>query len=461
MPSTNKPQHVFLCGIGGSGVSALAPLLMARGYKVSGSDRSHDRGETPDKFAKLAAAGIQLHPQDGSGITEDITLLVVSSAVEPSVPDVKAALDRHIPIKKRAEILAEIFNEADLSIGIGGTSGKSTVTAMTGWILQQAGKNPTIINGAPMVNFPQEGNAVIGDSSVVVAELDESDGSIALFWPRVSVLTNISIDHKPLEELQSLFGAYLAAGQAAVINLDNLHSTALVTQTKNMISFSLKNSDADLYAYNIKPLGHGVEFTLSFKDHDIDVTLSVPGRHNIANALAAMAAACHAGVMPAQSAKILESFKGIKRRFEVMGKVNDITVIDDFGHNPDKIAATLKTLAEHEGRVWAIFQPHGFRPTALMRAELVETFKDNLREQDVLIMPEIYYAGGTAARVISSQDIIEDVQNAGRNAHFIEKRPDIIPFIAANVAPGDRIVVMGARDDTLPLFALDILKALA
>jgi UDP-N-acetylmuramate--alanine ligase len=188
--------------------------------------------------------------------------------------------------------------------------------------------------------------------------------------------------------------------------------------------------------------------------------LKVPGRHNVANALAALAASSVADVPLRGAAAALAGFQGTRRRFETVGAAGGVTVIDDFAHNPDKITATLRTLHEKPGRVWAVFQPHGFGPTKLMRAGLVETFASELRSDDVLVMPEIYYAGGTAAKDISAKDIIGDVAGRGKKAEFIARRADIPAFLAANAGQGDRIIVMGARDDTLPAFAREILRAL-
>lgn len=492
-------RSCFLCGIGGSGVSALAALLQARGWAVSGSDRSRDRGETPAKFAALEAMGIALYPQDGSGVAPDTAMVVVSSAVEETVPDIQAARRHDIPVRRRAEILADLAHQARLSVTVGGTSGKSTTTAMTGWILHHAGLAPTIVNGALMTNFQQSassppfspispsaappaslsassaghagahggaglGNTVIGGDDLFVAEVDESDGSIALFRPAVAVLTNISLDHKPMAELRTLFGDYIArADRAAVINSDDPESRALAARAASPVySFALDDPGARFAADSILPSADGVAFTVRDREtgESAAVALAVPGRHNVANALAAIAASCAAGVNLAAAAAALGAYKGLHRRFEAVGVVNRITVIDDFGHNPDKIAATLKTLHETPGRIWAVFQAHGFGPTKLMRPHLVDIFAALLRPDDTLLMPEIYYAGGTATRDISAADIVRDVAARGRQAHFFETRAAIVPYLAAAAAPGDRIVILGARDDTLPAFARDILAAL-
>jgi UDP-N-acetylmuramate--alanine ligase len=442
----------FLCGIGGSGMSALALLLQARGWRVRGSDRSRDRGETPEKFAALGKQGFMLYPQDGSGVA-GADMLIVSSAVEDTIPDIRAAKECGISIRKRADMLAEMFNAAPMAIGIGGTSGKSTTTAMTGWILAQAGRNPAIANGAHMANF-DGANAVAGGTDSFVAEVDESDGSIALFNPAVAVVTNMSLDHKPMAELERLFGEFIGRAKTAIVNLDQPSSFAGKNGT---VSFSLENPTADFFADHIQPLSNGVSFTVK----GVPVQqLRVPGRHNVANALAAMAAAEAAGVSLQDAARALDGYRGIRRRFEIIGMANGVTVIDDFAHNPDKIAATLRTLHEKPGRVLAFFQPHGFGPTKLMRADLVATLGQELGRDDILFMPEIYYAGGTAARDISSADIVHDVGKQERRAHFFPARAEIADHLVDVARPGDRIVIMGARDDTLPAFARDVLQKL-
>lgn len=459
-------KSCFLCGIGGSGMSALAQMLLAQGWQVSGSDRSRDKGDTPEKFEAIEAQGIKLYPQNGTGLAAGMDMLVVSSAVENTIPDVKAAKDLDIPVRKRAEVLADLLNSAPLSIAVGGTSGKSTVTAMTGWILDKTGKNPTIVNGAVMMGFHDRaglGNAVIGGADVFVAEVDESDGSIAYFKPSVAVLTNISLDHKPLPELRGLFNNYLKeAKQNVVINLDDPESAALAATDRRALTFALDNRTARFQAHDIKPLDDGVAFEVLDKARmeSAAVRLHVPGRHNVANALAAIAAASVAGVPLKSAAAALGEYRGTRRRFEIMGAKAGVTVIDDFAHNPDKIAATLQTLHEKPGRVWIVFQPHGFGPTKLMRAGLTETFGKALNDNDVLVMPEIYYAGGTTTKDISSADIVRDVAAAGKQAQFIASRNDIPSYLASHVKPGDRVIVMGARDDTLPAFARSILAAI-
>jgi len=458
-------KSYFFCGIGGSGMSALALILVNKGHKVSGSDRGRDKGDSPDKFRAFEKAGIKLFPQDGSGITSAIDVLVVSSAVEDSVPDVKRALELNIPIQKRAALLAELVN-AMRGITIGGTSGKTTVTGMTGHMLHELGLDPTIMNGGQIINFLENGgfgNAVTGRGEIFVTETDESDGSIALFNPAVAVLNNITLDHKPLEELRPLFADYLRrAREAAVVNLDDPEAAQLAAIHSRTITFGIDHPDAMIKAKDITAHRDGVSFTAfdSQSGRGVKLRLKVPGRHNVLNALAALSVAKSLGVDMEQAAAALGNFRGIKRRFEVVGTASNITVIDDFGHNPDKIEATLKTLRDFDGRVIAVFQPHGFGPTRMLKDGLIKAFTECLAKDDILLMPEIYYAGGTATRNISSRDITDAIVANGKQAHFLETRPAILDFIVANRKQGDRIVIMGARDDTLSDFAFQIFTAL-
>src|SRR5262245_41359150 len=226
----------FFCGVGGSGMTPLALIIQSRGGLVEGSDRAFDQGRNTRRFDFLRARGVLLHPQDGSGVTRPSQILVTSTAVEETVPDVQAARRVGAAVVTRAGLLAELFNSAAMSVGIAGTSGKSTTVGMLGWILHRAGKSPTIMNGADMKNFIDAGSpfasARVGDGKLFVSELDESDGSIAFFKPRVAVVNNISLDHKTLDELRAIFHNFIAKAQTVVLNLDNAETAALLVSLK-------------------------------------------------------------------------------------------------------------------------------------------------------------------------------------------------------------------------------------
>src|SRR6188474_2470325 len=224
----------FFCGVGGSGMTPLALIIQARGGLVEGSDRALDQGRNAEKFDFLRARGVLLHPQDGSGMSRADQILVTSAAVEETVPDVQAARRIGAAVTTRAELLAELFNAAASGIGVAGTSGKSTTVGMIGWILHRAGKSPTIMNGADMKNFMDAGTPIasarVGDGGIFVSEVDESDGSIAYFAPRVAVVNNISLDHKSMDELRALFRGFVAKAQTVVLNLDNAETAALARE---------------------------------------------------------------------------------------------------------------------------------------------------------------------------------------------------------------------------------------
>jgi UDP-N-acetylmuramate--alanine ligase len=456
----------FFCGVGGSGMAPLATIVMARGGQVDGSDRAYDQGRTPAKFDYLAKRGVRLHRQDGSGLTHAGQTLVVSAAVEETIPDVQAARRLGVPIVTRAELLAQLFNAAELRIGVGGTSGKSTITGMIGWILAAAGKTPTVMNGADMKNFMTDdapfASALTGSGAAFVSEIDESDGSIALFRPGIAVVSNISLDHKSMDELRALFGDFVDRADTAILNLDHDETAALAaTAGDRALTYAL-DADADLTTRDLAPAPDGIGFTVVERSTGASarVALRTPGRHNASNALAAIAAARAAGVELAAAARALGEFRGIRRRMDVIGTAKGVTVIDDFGHNPDKIAATLDTLHGFPGRLLVMFQPHGFGPLRLMRQAFIDTFAEKLAPEDVLLMPEPVYFGGTVDRSVGSTAITEGVAARGRQAEAYADRAACGERLLALARPGDRIIVMGARDDTLPIFAAELLGRL-
>jgi UDP-N-acetylmuramate--alanine ligase len=462
----NQDASYFFCGIGGSGMLPLALIVQAQGARIEGSDRALDQGRTPEKFDWLRAHGVTLHPQDGSGVTRAAQTVIATGAVEETVPDIGAARRVGATIKTRPELLSELFNAAPTSIGVAGTSGKSTITGMIAWILHQTGRDPTVMNGAVMKNFADAdhpfASALIGGSDLFVSEVDESDGSIARYVPTVAVVSNISLDHKSMEELRDLFGGFVQRAATAVLNLDNPETAALAQDLApgKAITFALGEEAADLSAHDLQPQPTGMRFRLIEGWSEFDVRLNVPGAHNVANALAALGAVKALGVSTAEAVKALESFAGIRRRMEVVGTVNAVTVIDDFAHNPDKIAATLKTLHAFDGRLLILFQPHGFGPLKLMRREFIDGFVGLMREDDVLLMPEPVYYGGTTDRSVGSEAIAEGVREAGRQAEALPDRAACGDRIVEMARPGDRVLVMGARDDTLSSFAADLLERL-
>ncbi|OQW78386.1 MAG: UDP-N-acetylmuramate--alanine ligase [Proteobacteria bacterium ST_bin13] len=462
--STGK--SFFFVGIGGSGMMPLAMILAGQGATVAGSDRSLDQDRLPAKFDQLRAMGIALFPQDGSGITSADQIVIASAAIEATVPDMIAADRVGATRMSRAQLLSDLFNAAPQAIGVAGTSGKSTVTGMIGWMLQALGRNPTVMNGAVMKNFAHAdapfASALVGAGDLFVSEVDESDGSIALYQPAVAVLNNVSLDHKSLDELRALFADFIGRAGHAIVNIDNSDADALAAALPldRATRFSIERA-ADLQAIFIEEKPFGVDFMVTEADLIVEVTLQVPGRHNVANALAAIGAVRAVGVSLHDAASALAGFAGLKRRFDLVGQVNDIAVIDDFGHNPDKIAATLETLHAFAGRLLILFQPHGYGPLKVMRHELVASLVAHMAPDDLLVLPDPVYHGGTVTREVTSADIIADIAATGRHARHIPQRDDAAAWLVDQARPGDRIIVMGARDDTLSQLAADMVTALA
>lgn len=480
------PLSYHLAGIGGIGMSALAQLLRAQGHTVSGSDRNYDRVKSKfgglafnetlyPVFSTLERQGIKLFLQDGSGVNGSTKYLVVSSAIEDDNPDIKKARERNVPIRKRADLLAEIFNNK-YGIAIGGTNGKTTVSGMVGWILDYAGLDPTILIGGCIKNYVTNtllGNARVGKSTLWAVEADESDGSIVSYKPKIGVITNISKDHKPINDLLQLFSIFAKnTAETLVINADCPEIRNVTVSSKNIITYG-SSPDAKVRIKDVvcHPLGS------RFKVNGITFELSIQGLYNVSNAAAAISVARSLGISDNKTSAALKTFKGISRRMDLIGEVNGIKVIDDYAHNPVKIMAAIDAARLSAERLIIVFQPHGYGPTNFMKEELITAFKTKLFPSDVLFMPEIFYAGGTASKNISSRDIIERLYHKGISAFYIPDRNDIANEIRKVLnqrnqesTPDSRlqtrrlvnttVLVMGARDDTLTTFCHDIVKRL-
>jgi UDP-N-acetylmuramate--alanine ligase len=463
------PSSYFFCGIGGSGMMPLAQILKGMGHEVGGSDRSHDQGRTPDKFDWLERNGFNLFPQDGSGITSADQTLIASTAVEDTVPEMARATELGVNRISRADALSALFNNAGYSVAIAGTSGKSTVTAMAGWVIAAQDFNPTIMNGAVMKNFRTEDNpyasAVVGRPELFISEVDESDGSIQLYQPTIGVLLNVSLDHKSMAELRELFGEFLQVSAARVVNFDNEEARRLADDLPGVTSFAIDAQAADISVKpkSIEQTSYGLRAIVLDNEtgEEHSLTLAMPGIHNLSNALAAIAVAKTASIAVGDAVEALADFDGLARRYDVIGVTDsNITVIDDFGHNPEKCAATLRTVKATEGRVIAFFQPHGYGPLKQMGEELAQTFMRELGPDDVVIMCDPVYFGGTVDRSEGTEQLIGSMIKSGRRAEYFAKRETCAIRMIDIAEPDDRIVIMGARDDTLTDFAKSLIERL-
>ena len=454
IPDPKGPWRFHYAGLAGSGMSALAQFQAMMGGRVSGSDRAFDRGERAELRTQLERLGIEIMRQDGSGVTDDCAALIVSTAVEEKVADFAAARAKNIPVVHRSELLAH-FVASYRTVAVSGTSGKSTVTAMVFEILESAGRDPSVITGGDLRLLQARGlpgNAFAGGSDLLVVEADESDGSLVRYAPAVGVILNLQRDHKEMGEVAAMFAVLRARSREALVvgedeNLDGLAGGAL------RFGFGPR---ADIRGTNVELIPSGSSFTVD----DVAFALPVPGRHNVANALAAIAAARTLDVPLADMVAPLASFQGVGRRFQTVGAARGVTVIDDFAHNADKIAAALATAKLNASRVLAVYQPHGYGPTRFLRRDFVDTFTRELRPGDRLWMLEVFYAGGTASRDFSAADIVEEIAENGVKAEFAPSRAWLAARIAEEARAGDVVLVMGARDPSLTDFAREIVAEL-
>jgi len=442
---------IHFVGIGGSGMSALAQLHAMAGDTVSGSDRYLDGGNTElGVWRKLKDLKITLLPQDGSGITPDLESAVFSSAIEKTNPDYKRCAELGIKMVHRSELLAAHAADFD-TVAVAGTSGKSTVTAMIFEILAAAGKDPSVINGAPLLSLAARGyygNVYLGKSRLMVMEADESDGTIVNYKPRRGLLLNMSRDHKAMSVIEDYFRRFKANCGGFIVNADEANLKGFF---EGSLTFGFKNGK--LRGMNLKTDGFGSTFTLD----GVEFKIPVPGLYNAQNALAAVAVCRSLDVSLEDCSAALAHFGGVYRRFNSMGSVAGVEVIDDFAHNPAKIAAALSAAKLRGKRVIAVYQPHGFAPVRMFKDELIESFYSALGENDTVIFPEIYYAGGTTDKTISSDYLARGLAAKGRRAYF-EPCKDKIPARVSSMAQsGDVVLVMGARDPNLPEFAKQIL----
>ena len=453
-------KKVSFCGISGSGMSAIAQVLKHSGYEVRGTDRNFDLGRDLENKKALERIGIKIFPQDGSAVTDDLDYVCASTAVEDSIADIKAAKEKGVPIRLRPEVLAEIFHSYKYPVAVGGTSGKTTTTAMVGYILDKSGKNPCMVNGGLLRNYENNSgipNIIYNHGDICVVEADESNGSIDLYNPYVSVITNISRDHKTLDELQVLFQKLADRTKYGVVVNDDYDLCSSIAYSGERRTFSIKNPKADFYAGAITPLKDGVSYNFCGKTFK----LKLIGEFNVANALAAISACSLLGVDKFKAAEILETFLGTHRRLELIGRKKQITVIDDFAHNPDKVKASVSALRQYEGRLIVVFQPHGFGPMRQVGKEIMQNFASGLTKEDILIMPEIFFVGGTVTKDISSADLINHAKSFGmKNAYFVDDKQAAANLVLQKAKAGDRIVVMGARDNSLTDLCRQILAGL-
>jgi UDP-N-acetylmuramate--alanine ligase len=450
-------KNVFFIGVAGVGMSAIAQYLAGIEKNVCGSDRYFKEGEFNDTKVKLEAEGIKCFLQNGDGINADTDLVVVSTAIEDTVFEVQKAKQLNIPIIKRSELLA-IIAKSKRTIAVGGTSGKSTTSAMLFDILDKAGLQPSIIGGAGLVSIINEGkigNAKVGAGEWLVIEADESDGSIVQYEPEIGLLLNVDKDHQEIDELMSLFGIFKKNSKKFIVNQSNALAKQLSQNIAQDFS-SDENSQAGYIAKNFKQEGFCIQFLIL----NSSFFITTIGRHNMENALAAVAVANQIGVDLEICSSALKNYEGIYRRNQVLGNKNGVWVIDDYAHNPVKCAAAILSCQPVAEKVVAWFQPHGYGPTRFLRDDFVKEIATALRPQDEIWMSEIFYAGGTAVKDISANDLINDIKALGKNAFFIEDRNLFVETVRSHLSGNVVLLLMGARDPGLEAFSRSVFESL-
>ncbi len=443
----NQP---FFIGIAGSGMSALAQYLKGMGQSVSGSDRFFAEGIYNETREKLEAEGISCFIQNGEGITGATDLVVVSTAIEDTVPEVQKAKQLGIPILKRSELLA-LIAAAKKTIAVGGTSGKSTTAAMLFDILEYADLQPSIITGAGLISIIKQnkiGNAKVGAGEWLVMEADESDGSIVQYKPEIGLLLNVDKDHQEIDELMDLFGTFKNNSRYFSVNQADPLARTLSQDAKQDFSTD-RGIDAGYKASGFNQLGLSIHFSIN----GTDFLLNLLGRHNMENALAAVTVANRIGVSMATCAEALRQYEGIYRRHQVYGRKNGVWLVDDYAHNPVKCAAAIKACQPMAPKLIAWFQPHGYKPTKFLRNDFVKEIAAVLRAEDEIWMSEIFYAGGTAVKDISAGDLVSDLKALGRSAWFVEERNHFLAEVRPHFTDDCVLLLMGARDPSLEQFA--------
>ncbi len=444
-------RSVHFTGIFGSGMSALAQYLRFQGIAVSGSDRFHGSEDTAFIRQSLEGLGCAIVPQDGSGVGADTDVVCVSTAIEESNPDIAAARGRGLPVIHRSDLLAAIISTKK-TIAVAGTSGKSTVTAMIFEFLTACEKSPSLISGAGLRRLEKQGligNAYSGGSDLLVVEADESDGTLVKYRPAASVILNVSKDHKTTDELKALFETLASQSSWTASNADDpvLASLPATVRFGRNGSGSWRPDYEELLPTSVRLVRNGIEYHLP-----------LPGDHNLENLRAALCVCEQFGCEPSALAGAVRNYEGVARRFSLIRTKEGVQVVDDFAHNPVKIAAAVRAARGLSGRILAVYQPHGFGPTRFLKDEYIETFRSVFRQNDSLSLLPIYYAGGTAQKDISSEDIITGLGPVPFNAQAVSSRDELLERLKADARPGDCVLLMGARDPSLPALVRKIVE---
>lgn len=435
-------QHIHLIGIGGTGMGPLAKILLEMGCQVSGSDL--ERSETTSYLEELGARIYYEH--NGANIV-GASSVVYSTAIPPHNPEVVAAKEQGIMVYHRSEMLAQLLNERR-GIAVGGAHGKTTITSMISWILEQAGIDPTVLIGARFAPFGP--GAKYGESAYMVAEADESDRSFLRYRPEVGIVTNIEADHlenydgafKQLVKGYHQFVGNIKPGGVAILGVDDPLVEEIANKTPTAITYGF-SPKADWRA-TINEQKEGVAHYRVWKGDQVfgDFTLTVPGSHNVCNSLAAIIVGDYIGLRAEEIAKPLHQFKGAQRRFQIIGEPQETLIVDDYAHHPTEVAATIKAAKDGWGRrVIAVFQPHRYTRTSFLMDEFASSFYD----ADQVVLTDIYSPPPEQPIPgVSSQVLAEKIRAKGCPVHLVPQQDALAGFLQNMVKPGDIVLTMGA-----------------
>ncbi len=444
MKKFGKVRHIHFVGIGGIGMSGIAELLINLGYKVSGSDLK-DTAVTR-RLSELGGHLFQGHRKEH---VEGADVVVYSSAVGAKNPEIMEAVNRYIPVIPRAEMLAELMR-LKFGVAIAGAHGKTTTTSMVASILTCGHLDPTVIIGGRL-DIWGGSNAKLGQGDILVAEADESDGSFLALSSTIAVVTNIDREHmdhyRDMEALRNAFVDFvnkIPFYGTAVLCLDNEEIQRIIPRLKKRYLTYGMTSQADLRAHDMEKTGFGLSFDVIFKDHLLGrVRVGIPGEHNALNALAAIAVGLELDLNIEVIKQGLHNLGGLERRFHVKGEAKNVIVLDDYGHHPTEITATLKTAKEcwPERRLIVVFQPHRYTRTR----DLFDRFVISFNEADTLVVVPIYAAGESPIEKISSEHLVQKIKEHGhRNVLFSKGNEDVLDLLLSIVREGDLVVTLGA-----------------
>ena len=440
-----RRHRVHFVGIGGVGMSGIAEVLLNLGYDISGSDL-----QETDATRRLRSLGAEVHiGHDAANLAEALSVVVISTAVKFSNPEVVAAKERQIPVIPRAEMLAELMR-MKYGVAVAGSHGKTTTTSMIGHVLTEAGMDPTLVIGGRVRSLA--GNAQMGKGDILVAEADESDGTFLLLSPAVAVVTNIDREHidyyGTTEELADAFLEFINKvpfyGIAALC-LDHPTVRGLLPRVKKRVVTYGLSADADFTAADVRIRQMESRFSVRYRGRALGtVALPMPGRHSVANALAAIAVAGELGIDFAAAAAALGEFAGIHRRSEIKGEIAGVLVMDDYGHHPTEIEATLRAIIEGWDRpLTVVFQPHRYSRTK----DLFEDFVPAFDRAHRLILTEIYAAGEEPLPGTSGEELYRAIRRRGHmDVEFIAEKDEVAVRLLPRLVDGDMVLTLGAGD---------------